>query len=81
MPRLEEEPIARTHLWLFKRDIERLQQLFGDKIGYSRSVRMIVRKFLDGVEAKATENTKAMQISTLELDTLPEDDHGDNHND
>jgi hypothetical protein len=52
MPRLETEEIERRHVWLYARDVERIHALF-PKLGFSGAVRQIIRKFLDGAEAKA----------------------------
>lgn len=53
MPRTETEEIQRVHLWLYARDVERINELFGKNIGISRAIRMMVRKFLNQIDAKA----------------------------
>jgi len=52
MPKYESEEIARRHIWLYARDIERTELLFGRTLGFSKAIRLMVRKFLNSVEAK-----------------------------
>lgn len=49
----EGEELKRIHLWLYTRDIDRLHALYGSTVGISKAVRLMVRKFLDNLEAKA----------------------------
>ncbi len=55
MPRQkrEGEPQVRIHTWIYERDKQRLDALYGQTVGHSKVIRLIVRKFLDGIEAKA----------------------------
>lgn len=49
----EGEPQVRVHIWVYERDYEKLKVLYGNTIGLSKAVRTILRKFLNGLEAKA----------------------------
>lgn len=58
MVKRSEEEKVRVHIHMFKRDKERIDawridKTGGERIKFSESVCMIVRKFLDQVEAKA----------------------------
>jgi metal-responsive CopG/Arc/MetJ family transcriptional regulator len=57
MPRREEEEVVRVHVHLFKRDIDRLDELFEHSMGRAKAVRKIVRAFINNVEAKASERS------------------------
>lgn len=47
MPAPAEEPLSRIHVQLFSSDLEILQSIFGDNIGYGPAIRKIVRSFLE----------------------------------
>jgi hypothetical protein len=53
MAQRETEPVDRTHVWLFRSDIEWLKDRYSDSIGVAKAVRMMVRGFRQKVEAKA----------------------------
>lgn len=55
MARSDTEPSVRTHLWLFKSDLEWLQSTFGHNIGVSQAVRKLVRAYRRKVETKAAD--------------------------
>jgi len=65
MPRNEEEPLVRIHLHMFERDFEDLKSLYGSNMGHTKAVRLIIRRFLNGLREKA--NTHNGPISK-ELD-------------
>jgi hypothetical protein len=51
----EEEALARVHLWLYARDVQRLKDIYGSSVGVSKAARLMIRKFLNGLEARAAE--------------------------
>lgn len=53
------ERMVRVHLWLFERDLERLDLLFKDSYGRSRAARTMIRKYLDNLEAINAEKVRA----------------------
>lgn len=63
MSRKSDEEMERTHILLFKRDVERIKAHFGNNLGYSKAIRLIVRKFLDQVEARALQGAKHPELS------------------
>lgn len=71
MPRKESEPLKRLHIHLFERDWERIQLLFADNIGESKAIRHMVRKYLDMIEAKATEGQTEMETPSDDIIDLP----------
>ena len=76
MPRKSDEEMERTHVLLYKRDIERIKAHYSDNLGYSKAIRLIVRKFLDQIEAKALRNAKHPEL-TDEAVSLVEQNLGD----
>lgn len=63
MPRNENEPLVRMHLWMFERDQERLHQYFGKSIGVSKAVRRIVNEALNRLEAKVNARASHGKVS------------------
>lgn len=53
MTKHEKEELHRIHLWIYKRDYERLKTYFGDTAGMSRVARKMIHDYLNNVEAKA----------------------------
>lgn len=65
MSRKLEEPTIRKHVVLFRRDYERIIELFHDNIGASRAIRKIVREFIKGVDAAVE---RGATRPTIEID-------------
>jgi len=65
MPRKENEDCVRVHLWIFKKDYQRLHDYFGDSIGFSKGARHIIKQFMDGIEAKAAEQAKGAKAPNM----------------
>jgi len=77
MPRYESEDLVRRHIWLYARDVERIELLFGRSLGFSKAARLMVRKFLDSVEAKGlleAHHPVVPELSTTILQELEEYD-------
>lgn len=55
MARSDTEPSVRTHLWLFKSDLEWLQDTYGHNIGVSQAVRKLVRAYRRRIEARVAD--------------------------
>ena len=49
----EGEKQIRVHLWVYENDYEWLKMLYGNTVGVSKTVRTILRKYRNGLEAKA----------------------------
>ena len=47
MPKAADEPISRIHIQPYTRDLEILQNYFGDNIGVSPAIRKIIRSWLE----------------------------------
>lgn len=75
MPRKREgDPQLRIHLWLFESDWQELKLLYGDNIGPSKFVRLVVRQALKKVREK-TNAPRAANLAAIEeeLDALESD--------
>lgn len=70
MSKQETEELTRVHIWLYARDVERLNVLFNKNIGFSKAVRQIVRKFLDNVEDRASKGAKHLGVSHDDANTI-----------
>jgi hypothetical protein len=66
MPRKEDEEVQCVHIWLYARDVERLDLMYGNTIGRSKAVRAIIRKTLNQIEAKAS--LAAKPLDGVDLD-------------
>ena len=54
MTKHEKEELHRIHLWIYRRDYERLKTYYGDNAGMSRVARKMIHDYLNNVEAKAS---------------------------
>lgn len=61
----EGERQRRVHLWLYESDVQWLQDTFGNTMGISKPVRMMVRKFRQNAEAKAAQGSSANEMAKL----------------
>lgn len=55
----EGEKQVRKHIWLFERDCEDIKALFGNTVGESKAIRLMVRKSMDALRAKAGVGAKS----------------------
>lgn len=62
-----DEPTVRVHVHFYKRDIERIEALFGHRLKRAEAVRQLVRQMLDRIEAQAQGQAQALPAE-LELD-------------
>lgn len=67
MPRSENEPLVRMHLWMFQRDQERLHQYFGETIGVSKAVRRIVNEALNRLEARVNSRASHGKLNPTDI--------------
>ena len=73
MPRKREgDPQKRVHLWLFESDWDELKSLYGDSIGPSKFVRLVVRQALRKVREKTNANRQPLNTDAVnaELDAI-----------
>lgn len=73
MPRKREGDLQkRVHLWLFEADWDELKSMYGDSIGPSKFVRLVVRQALKKVREKTNAGRKPIDTSSIdrELDAL-----------
>lgn len=65
-----EEPMTRTHVWLFAHDIERLDAMMPNRRVRSKFIRTFVRKYLNALEAQAQEiiDKKRLQPIVITMD-------------
>lgn len=76
MPRKREgDPQIRVHLWLFESDWRELKMLYGESIGPSKFVRLVVRQALRKVREKTNAGRKPIDTAAIdaELDQLESD--------
>ena len=76
MPRKREgDPQVRIHVWLFESDWQELKSMYGETIGPSKFVRLVVRRALRNVLDKANAKRKPMDTSSIdaELDAMDAD--------
>ena len=76
MPRKREgDPQKRVHLWLFESDWDTLKLLYGDSIGPSKFVRLVVRQALRKVREKTNATRRPLDTTAIdaELDQLDAD--------
>lgn len=59
MPLREGEEQVRVHLWLYASDLEWIKDTYGDTLGVSKPVRLMVRKFRQNAQARASQGTPA----------------------
>ena len=73
--RKEGDPQVRIHIWLFESDWAELKSMYGETIGPSKFVRLVVRRALRNVLEKASAKRKPMDTSSIdaELDALDAD--------
>ena len=67
MPQNEEE-LRRIHIWLYDRDVERLDAIYGKSLGRSTAIRSMVRKMLNIIEAKS--QATALPVPIVEDDNV-----------
>lgn len=68
MPKKEGEDTSRIHLWLYDSDIEWLKAYFGDNVGFSKAVRIMIRKNVTSLAAKGAERSGAKPVPFKEED-------------
>ena len=66
MPRVESEELVRKHVWMFAKDAEEIEAMFGKSIGFSKAFRLIVRKVLEQAKNKALIDAKRPDVDVLE---------------
>lgn len=62
MGRKLEEESKRVHIWMDRKDIERIHAIFDGKLLFSDAVRRIVKHYLDKLEARAAEKAKPVSV-------------------
>lgn len=69
MPRKREgDPQIRVHLWLFESDWTELKSLYGDSIGPSKFVRLVVRQALKKVREKTNAQHRPISQSSIDAE-------------
>lgn len=68
MPKRVDEPMRRVHIFVYEKDWELIKTMFGDKMPTAVVVRTVIRKWLNGVRARADAKTKALAINVTEAD-------------
>lgn len=55
MPRSVDEPVERIHVMIYKSDAEQLKELFGETVGVTKAIRLIVRQYLKRLSERLEE--------------------------
>lgn len=63
----EGEKQVRKHIWLFERDCEDIKALFGNTVGESKAIRLMVRKSMDALRAKAGASARSPSVNVDEI--------------
>ena len=71
----EGDPQTRIHVWLFESDWQQLNSMYGDNIGPSKFVRLVVRRALRTVLENASVKRKPADQASIdaELDAMDAD--------
>ena len=64
----DDEELIRVHIWIYKRDHERIMAYFDKTLGFSRAARMMLRKFLDNLEAQSAATAKPIKAQPNDPD-------------
>lgn len=59
MPRLEDEPLQKVHILLYADDVQWIMDNYGRIPGFSKFIRLTVRKMRRVIEAKAASQASA----------------------
>lgn len=62
MPKKTGLPVERHHVTLFEGDWQRLQFYYGDSIGPSEAIRLVVRTLLNKLDAQKNAISKEVEI-------------------
>jgi hypothetical protein len=65
MPKISDEPLLRMQVRIFKRDKNRLDNLFKDNIGLNEGIRKIIRLFLNQSEEKIRQIIDSIDLEDL----------------
>lgn len=69
VPRKREgDPQKRVHLWLYESDWDELKSLYGDSIGPSKFVRLVVRQALKKVREKTNAQHRPISSATIDAE-------------
>ncbi len=55
MPRIIDEPVERIHVMLYKSDADQLKKLFGESVGVTKAIRLIIRQYLKRLSERLEE--------------------------
>lgn len=56
------EELIRVHVWLYRSDVERIDDLWGQSLGRSAAIRTFVRKYLRIMEEKVNKKSKTPTV-------------------
>ncbi len=57
-----DEELRRIHIYLYDRDVDRLDAIYGKSLGRSTAIRNMVRKMLNIIEAKSQETAQPVPL-------------------
>lgn len=71
MPKRTNNDMTRVHIWLPIRHKEKIDELWGESLGFSKAVQQIIKAYLDGLDARVGAQAKAIGVDPHSLN-LPE---------
>ena len=60
--------LIRVHIWMDPKDLEWLDQVYGETIGRSKAIRLIVAKYRKTIEEKLNQRAKPLAALDITLD-------------
>jgi len=73
MPRRNDEPMSRVHIWLPDSDIAFIHDTFGEHMKFSHAIQTMVRSYINGLRAKAERRAGATARPGESSCVLPHD--------
>lgn len=58
----EDEPLRRIHIFMYERDVEDIEALYGSTVGQSKFIRTVVRDYLNKLRQKAREQEQGTKV-------------------
>lgn len=62
------EPLVRKHLWLSKEDMVTIDGLYGETIGVSKFIRIVLKNYLKTIREKAEQQGRVNAPTTEKVD-------------
>lgn len=70
MPKKNEEPLERLHIWVFESDVARINALLPNTRTRSYVLRMMIHKYLNSVDARVSAKIDAQEAIDAALEDI-----------